>query len=220
MIDGMSADPLHMAELMAARLCHDLSGPVGPMAGMLELAREDPSAADEALALASETADSLIARIRLLRTAWGGHCGAMDIKTISDLVSAGLARKRVRLEFSGFSRPAAGDPLLAPATARLLLNVLMLGMESLPGGGILACAMQPDGDIVIHIAGPRAAWPAGLALCLADPEAAGQMLQEPRGMQASFTALLASRPGPRLAMLFAAASPGTAPPLLITHSDG
>lgn len=217
MTDGMQADPLHLAELMAARLCHDLSGPVGPMAGMLELAREEPDAATEALAVVSESADGLVARIRLLRAAWGGDCGAMDIEAIATLLAAGLARKRVGLEVSGFAGPAPAGEILPAATARLLLNVLMLSVESLPGGGTVNCARQPDGDIVIRIGGPRAAWPAELALCLADPAAAGRMLQDPRGVQAPFTALLASRSGPLLAMLFAAGPAGAAPPLLISH---
>ncbi len=228
MTDGTHADPLHLAELMAARLCHDLSGPVGPMAGMLELAREEPAAAAEALAVVSESTDGLVARIRLLRAAWGGDCGAMDIEAMSALLAAGLAHKRVGLAFSGFAGPAPADARLAPtpadarlapATARLLLNVLMLGVESLPGGGTVTCARQPDGDIVIRIDGPRAAWPAELALCLADPAAAGRLLQDPRGVQAPFTALLASRPGPLLAMLFAAGPAGAAPPLLLSHRD-
>ena len=104
--------------------------------------------------------------------------------------------------------------------ARLLLNVLMLGVESLPGGGTLACARQPDGDIVIRITGPRAAWPDGLASCLTDPAAAARMLQDPRSVQAPLTALLASRPGPRLTMLFSAGVADPAPPLLISPRGG
>ena len=237
MTDGMLPDPLLLAELIAARICHDLSGPIGPMAGMLELAREDPEAAGEALALVTETAAALIARIRLLRAAWGGDCGALDVEAIGALVASGLGRKRVTIDLSGLARsgdlsglartgdlsgPARtghGQPPLAPATARLLLNVLMLGTESLPGGGTLACAGELDGDILITITGPRAAWPAGLAACLADPGAAGPMLQDPRSLQVPLIALLASRPGPRLSLLFGAAAGETAPPLLISPRD-
>ena len=220
MTNETSANPLRLAELMAARLCHDLSGPVGPMAGMLELAQEDPSAAEEALTAARETTDSLVARIRLFRAAWGGDCGPMEIAAISALVANGTARKRVSLEMSGFTGPAPANAPLAPPMARLLLNVLMLGVESLPGGGTLACARQPDGDIVIRITGPRAAWPDGLASCLADPAAAARMLQDPRSVQAPLTALLASRPGPRLTMLFSAGVADPAPPLLISPRGG
>ena len=33
---------LHLAELLAVRLCHDLSGPLGTLMGALELLAEDP----------------------------------------------------------------------------------------------------------------------------------------------------------------------------------
>ncbi len=205
-------DPLYLAELIVARLCHDLSGPIGPLAGMLELALEDPDAAEEALAVMQETAAGLIARIRLLRSAWTGDCGAMDSAAIGVLVTNALARKQVTIDLSGL----AAQPI-PPATARLLLNVLMLGTESLPGGGTLACAGAPDGDIVISIAGPRAGWPPGLAACLIDPAAAWRLLEHPRDLQLPLVALLASRPGPRLSLLFGAATAGGPPPLLISH---
>ena len=37
---GMS-DSLRLAELLCARLCHDLSGPLGALIGILEIAREE-----------------------------------------------------------------------------------------------------------------------------------------------------------------------------------
>ncbi len=47
-------DPLRLAELLAIRLCHDLSGPLGTMMGALEMVADDPEMADEALPLAGE----------------------------------------------------------------------------------------------------------------------------------------------------------------------
>ena len=46
------------------------------------------------------------------------------------------------------------------------------------------------------------------------------MLQDPRSVQAPLTALLASRPGPRLTMLFSAGVADPAPPLLISPRGG
>ncbi len=213
MTDGPQPDPLLLAELIAARLCHDLSGPIGPMAGVVELAGEDPGATEEALAVAAETAGGLIARIRLLRAAWGGDCPAMDIEAIGALVSGGAGRKRVAIDLSGVAKAP-----VASATARLLLNALMLGIDSLPAGGTVASAGDPAGDMLITIRGPRAAWPPGLATCLADPGAAARMLENPRAVQIPFIALLAHRPGPHLSLLFGADA-SSAPPLLISHRD-
>jgi histidine phosphotransferase ChpT len=207
-----SADPLRLAELIAARICHDLSGPIGPMTGMLELAQEDPAAINEALSAASQSAASLVARLRLLRCAWSADGGPMDTDTISGLAAAGLSRKRLALDMTGLA-----DAIFPPSTARLLLNVLLLAAEGLPGGGTITCSGQPEGDILTLIDGPRAAWPPGLAACLANPANVFQLPEDPRAIQVPFIALLASRPGPRLSLLFGGGNPAAPPPLLISH---
>ena len=68
---------LHMAELLCARLCHDLSGPLGALIGVLELAREEQPDS-ETLALAEDTAVELGQRLKLLRAAWGQDGDEMD----------------------------------------------------------------------------------------------------------------------------------------------
>ena len=206
-------DPLQLAELIAARICHDLSGPVGPMAGMLELMQEDPDTAEEALSIITQTAESLVARLRLTRAAWTGDGCEMGVAEIGTLVTDGMARKRVNIDLGGL--PASST--FSPQTGRLLLNVLMLGVESLPGGGVLACAGEPDGDMIVTIAGPKAAWPPGLAAGLANTASTMELPDSARNVQMPIVVLLASRPGPRLSLLFGA---GTPPPLLISSGGG
>ena len=206
-------DPLQLAELIAGRICHDLSGPVGPIAGMLELMQDDPDTAEEALAIVTETAASLVARLQLARAAWTGNISEMGVGEIGRLVTAGMARKRVTINLEGL--PASAT--FSAGTARLLLNILMLGVESLPGGGVLACSGEPDGDMIVTITGPKAAWPPGLGAGLADPASAMELLDSPRDVLMPFVVLLAARPGTRLSLLFGA---GTPPPLLLSHSGG
>ena len=43
----------------------------------------------------------------------------------------------------------------------MVLNLLLLAAESLPGGGIVALSGSPGKHVLVTIAGPRAAWPAG-----------------------------------------------------------
>src|SRR3954454_25339494 len=71
-------DMLRLAELLCARLCHDLSGPLGALVGILEIAREEQPEG-ETLALADETANELVQRLRLLRAAWGRDIDDMDV---------------------------------------------------------------------------------------------------------------------------------------------
>ena len=66
-----TSEALRLAELLCARLCHDLSGPLGALIGVLEVAR-DKQPDSEALALAEETAVQLAQRLKLLRAAGAG----------------------------------------------------------------------------------------------------------------------------------------------------
>ena len=71
------SEALRLAELLCARLCHDLSGPLGALIGIIEIAREEQPDS-ETLALAEETAVELGQRLKLLRAAWGQDSEALD----------------------------------------------------------------------------------------------------------------------------------------------
>ncbi len=60
---------LHLADLVGARLCHDLSGLLGTLLGAIEMTIEDTAKPGEALLLADEAAQELGLRLRLLRAA-------------------------------------------------------------------------------------------------------------------------------------------------------
>jgi histidine phosphotransferase ChpT len=214
-----AADALRLAELLAIRLCHDISGPLGTLMGSLELVTEDPDSAGEALPLASDVSFALVRRLRLLRAAWGGATGALDMAAFRAM-AAEPAGRRLVFELDVPDQTAR----FSPAAARLALNVVMLGQESLPHGGVLAFSGDPGGDMIVTISGPRAAWPAGFALYLTDPARAWEALrgtEEPtaaRGMQALLTALIAHGAGLRLSFLMA--GPSETPPLLMSLAEG
>ena len=72
------SEALRVAEMLCARLCHDLSGLLGSLIGVVEIAREEQPES-EALAVAEETAVEMGQRLKLLRAAWGMSEGAMDL---------------------------------------------------------------------------------------------------------------------------------------------
>ena len=74
----------------------------------------------------------------------------------------------------------------------MVLNLLLLAAESLPGGGTIALAGSPRTATAGHHPGPRAAWPAGLLPLARRAARPGEaMLADPRRLQAPLTALLA-----------------------------
>lgn len=199
-------DRVHVAELVCARLCHDLGGLLGTLTGTLELLTEDDGA-NEAATVAIDTAAMLAARLKLLRAAWAGTPEPLDLRHLAAL-AAGLANRRVMLDLDGLP-PAAVFPA---AMARLVLNLLLLAADSLPRGGVL----RLDGtatDLIARLNGPNAAWPPGLAGMLADPASAWAALTEPRTLQAPLTALLARHHGLALSLLLPAGAAEDAPPL-------
>ena len=208
-------ESLRLAELLCARLCHDLSGPLGALIGILEIAR-DEQPDSETLAIAEDTAVELGQRLKLLRAAWGQDGDEMDVPRLRGFADCLSSSRRVRLDLAGLAQDAVFP---APA-ARVILNLVLLAAESLPGGGIVALSGSAAGSVLVTISGPRAGWPAGFAATLHDEAATWQaILADPRRLQGPLTALLARGLGLRLSMLMPAGAMGEAeisPPLLLS----
>jgi hypothetical protein len=97
--------------------------------------------------------------------------------------------------------------------ARMVLNVLLLAVESLPRGGVLSLSGSAAGPVVAEISGPGAAWPACFQQGVADGEQAGAAPDNPRDLQGKMTVLIAARMGMRLSLLA-----GSPPPLRLTQA--
>lgn len=194
-------DAVTLAQDACAKLCHDLGGAVGTIAGALELAGDDP----EAVALAQEAATVLSRRLVLWRAALGG-AGDMSAGEAAGLVAEGLvAGGRTRLEVGA---EAVGLPLDGRA-AQLLLLALAIGAEALPRGGTLRLAAV-DGGLAIVPDGPNAAWPAALPAALR-----GEPVPGPRAVLSNYLAALLA--GSSWQADIVHGPPGVPVPLLLTR---
>jgi histidine phosphotransferase ChpT len=174
-------DLLRLAELLCARLCHDLSGPLGALIGILDLAREE-APDSETVSLAEETAAELAQRLKLLRAAWGRESEDLDKGRLQEFGAGLLSGRRLRLHLDGL----ASNRLFSPPAGRVLLNLLLLAGECLPGGGMVALADAPSNGVLLTISGARAGWPPGFSRWLTDSDAAIEaILADPRRLQAS-----------------------------------
>ena len=196
---------LRLAETLATRLCHDLSGPLSGLTAALGETGADAGA----LPLAQEAATVLRLRLGLLRAAWGAPT-ALSADMLEEYAAGLPNAQRLRLVLAGKLRTAT----LPQAAGRLLLNALLLAAASLPRGGRIALEGDPARDIVLAIEGTGAAWPAGLGRLLAEPDAAWGSLDEagrgPR-LHAALTALLAHAAGVRARLLLGATGDAAAP---------
>jgi histidine phosphotransferase ChpT len=218
-VDGILAqdDPamLHLAQLVAARICHDLSGPVGGLGAALGEIDDDPTAVQ----LARDAALVLRQRLRLLRIAWGTAPEPLRRAALRDMAGGLPNAPRLRLELDAL----ADDPPFASEAARVVMGAMLLAAESLPGGGMLALAGNPGSVVVLTIAGPRASWPVGLGAMLANVtearRAAAALIASAglRALPAPLTALLAHQSGVRASLLLASGTEQV-PPLLLDFS--
>jgi histidine phosphotransferase ChpT len=195
----------HLAESLCARLCHDLSGPLGTVTGALELAAEDPDSAVDSLHLAREAAVQMVLRLRLSRAAWAGDCGPLD--------AAGLAELAMGLPSRVLIEVRALTGRFSPEVARVLVNMLLLAVDALPRGGTVSLSGTPESEVVLMVSGAHAAWPPWLPSALTNPLDAP--LDEPRAVQAPLAALLAQAAGLRLSLLFAGGRDNAVAPLLL-----
>ncbi|MBC7637011.1 MAG: hypothetical protein H7251_15565 [Acetobacteraceae bacterium] len=202
---------LRLAEILAIRLCHDLSSPLGAMLGASGVAEDEPALAGEAMAIMADATQAMVRRIRLVRAAWGGPAPMSGSEFAT--MAASLATKRVAIGTDDL------DPLavFGAEGARVALNVLLLAVEALHGNGTVTIGGDPSGDIVFGIAGKTSAWPAGFIGLLADPDSAWTMLDDPAKLQAPLTVLLAQAAGLRISVLLGP-NQEAAPPLLLRLS--
>lgn len=213
-----TSDTLHLAELLASRLCHDLAGPLAALIGILEIAHEEQPAS-EPVALAEQTVIELGQRLKLLRAAWGQATEDLDIATLRDHAAA-LVGSKVKLDLSELP----SDSVFPARIGRLVLNALMLASASVAGSGSVAVSGSLDAGLLITIAGPRAEWPSGLVASLGDPAAAAVALAnaDARHVLGPLVVLLARDLEWRLSMLMpcgpAANKAGMAAPLLLAPS--
>ncbi|WP_419899587.1 histidine phosphotransferase family protein [Roseomonas sp. USHLN139] len=147
-----------LAQDLCARLCHDLVGPLGTVAGAIDLLAEEPEAGE----LARDAAAELRRRLKFWRAACGAGTGPLALSEVAGLVDGLLAGGRARLDLGQLPAEAA---LPAPV-AQLLLVAAMLGGEALPRGGTVQVGAAPGGweaGLRLCPAGRQARWPASLA---------------------------------------------------------
>ena len=127
---------LRAAQLLCSRLCHDLVGPAGAVNAGMELIQEDPRNAGEALTLVADSGQQIVRRLEFYRIAFGlGGEGAASLGEIRALSAGLLAEGNVTLTWMD-EGVLPGPPL--PATGgKLVLNLVLLGVDCLPRGGTL-----------------------------------------------------------------------------------
>ncbi len=204
MAETSVAAQLALAQVVCTRLCHDLGGPTGALAGALDLVE---GSADDALDVARDAARIIDRRLRFWRVAVGGAGGDLDSLTLAQLAEGLTLGRRASVELDGL-QPGA---VIAPAMAQALLLAMLVGVETMPRGGVLRVGGDPRDSLSVWPDGAGAAWPVGLPALLAGEQPA----LTPRGVALPLLIATAHAARLRLELLMSAPKGGPGPLLLI-----
>jgi histidine phosphotransferase ChpT len=152
---------IRVCELLAARLCHDMAGPVAAIANGAELlGDDDPDFAREAATLIGDSARTAARRLQLFRYVFGFSHGAHAGPPPHALASEYFVGSAIECDYPDAVRE------LEPEWQRLACGLLFVGAEGLPRGGQLALNTAPGGLLLAGTgegAGPPAESRAALA---------------------------------------------------------
>ena len=146
------------ASLLCSRLCHDLLSPVGALNNGIELLADehDPDMRARCLELLGESARASANKLKFFRLAFGAAGG------FADEVDTREARVAIEGLFGGDGRIQLGwvidEPTMSKAALKILLNLVLIGGDSLVRGGRLDVGAERHEvglDIVIRAEGPR-----------------------------------------------------------------
>ena len=181
---------LRVLELLAARLCHELIGPVAAIGNGAELlADEEPDFVKDAVALVGESARKANRRLQFYRCAYGFTGGELAGLPPDRLVSALFEESAITCDYR------EGVRGLSVEWQKLACNMAAIGGEALPRGGSLVVDVEsgaPRLDGKGEGNGPGEPIRAALALAMPLDELSS------RTAGAYFTGLLAARLGRRI----------------------
>ncbi len=154
-----AAPDIRVTELLCARLCHELVGPVGAVGNGLELLVEDPGDR-QVVNMLVEAGAIAGRRLAFYRVAYG-TAGGLPVSGRLDetrkLANGLITDGKVTADWSGSA--TVSDLDLGLAGVKLLLNVFVIALEALPRGGLIRVAMiNSGGKLGIRLAasGPGA----------------------------------------------------------------
>ncbi|HZU91046.1 MAG TPA: histidine phosphotransferase family protein [Stellaceae bacterium] len=132
---------IHVLELLAARLCHELIGPIAAVNNGVEvLAEGDADFAADAVQLVGDSARRAGARLQFYRFAYGfASRGGFSGPPPHELASGYFEATRIACEYHDSAR------MLPLEWQKLGCNLLLVGAEALPRGGSLSLRAGPSG---------------------------------------------------------------------------
>jgi len=145
---------LDLAALLCSRVCHDLISPVGAIVNGLEVLDEDKDEETKvfALDLIKKSAQQASAKLQFCRLAFGaaGSAGAQIDLGDAEKVARGLLGDDKTTIVWNLPRE-----LLPKNRVKLLLNMLLIAVTTIPRGGTITVESEPGAYTEFTIRLPR-----------------------------------------------------------------
>lgn len=184
-----------LAELLCARLCHDLINPVSAVGNGMELLGMAVPDGFEDMDMLNDSARAALAALTFFRLAFGPserEGEAYASAKLARIASDHLVRNRLELTL-----PQTGPDLPRPA-AQLVLVMLLAGVSAAPYGGTVALApplLEPL-TLVVTVSGDRVGFATDAIGRLCDPST--PVTGAPRDVHLALLPRLAARHGARV----------------------
>ncbi|MCG8561231.1 MAG: histidine phosphotransferase family protein [Hyphomicrobiales bacterium] len=194
MSDEGELSELELAALVSSRICHDVISPVGAISNGLEVLADesDEVMREHALDLIRKSAQQASAKLQFARLAFGaaGSAGAeIDLRDAEKVARGILDGGKHTIDWTG---PVANLP---KDKVKLLLNMVTIGLTTLPRGGAISVTVTgdaADAAFVVQCRGEHSRLPEEIPLLLAGDN--GQSI-DAHSIQPYYAGLIATAAG-------------------------
>ena len=150
--------PSNLAALMCARICHDLVSPVGALGAALEVLGDESNSDmhDDAMDLIKTSARQASHKLKFLRLAFGAGSsapGVLSMDQLKELVDDMYGEGKATISWN------ASTDGVDKSHGRLVLNLVMIAVQSIPRGGELVIDLDKKADVTLinlTATGPKA----------------------------------------------------------------
>ncbi len=150
--------PSNLAAMMCARICHDLVSPVGALGAAIEVLGDESSSDmhEDAMDLVKTSAKQASHKLKFLRLAFGAGTsapGVLSLDQLKNLVNDMYGEGKAKISWD------ANIDSVEKSQGRLLLNMVMIALQSIPRGGDLVIELRQKADasiFTLNANGPKA----------------------------------------------------------------
>jgi histidine phosphotransferase ChpT len=163
--DAVLSD-MDLSALLCSKVCHDVISPVGAIANGLEVLEDEKDAEmrDIAFDLVKRSSRQASAKLQFCRIAFGaaGSAGSsIDTGDAEDVARKFIGDDKIELDW------AIPREIRPKSEVKLMLNMLMLAIASIPRGGKIVMGVADGGGITATATGKNAKVPEKTSIMLA-----------------------------------------------------